>query len=243
LKSLSVIIPALNEERFIGATLCRLKEAIQRFQSSHQKLPVELIVVDNDSQDKTADIARSFGATVVREPIRNIARARNAGARAAGGDALVFLDADTLVPLSLLARIAAVMSDPLCDGGAVNIEERPSRAIIRLYLRAFSLLGRLTGMAQGAAQFCRRGAFLALSGYDESIYMGEDVDFYWRLSRTARRAERRVCYITDVRVVTSPRRWDRWSVWRTLLWTNPVLIALLCRCKGAWRGWYADIPR
>ncbi len=115
--------------------------------------------------------------------------------------------------------------------------------MIRLYLQVWYLLGRLTGMAGGAAQFCRREAFLALGGYDESIYMGEDVDFYWRLSRTARRAHRKVCYITDVRVVpSSRRRWDRWSVWRTLLWTNPALIALFRRRRGAWRGWYGDEP-
>jgi hypothetical protein len=156
---------------------------------------------------------------------------------------LFFLDADTLVPPCLLARIAEVMSDPLCEGGAVDIDDRPSRTVIRLYLRAWYLLGRLTGMAGGAAQFCRREAFLALGGYDESIYMGEDVDFYWRLSRTARRGQRKVYHIRDVRVVTSPRRWERWPAWRTLLWTNPALIALLRRRKGAWRGWYEDIPR
>ena len=240
---LSVIIPALNEERFIGATLRRLKEAIEWSRSSNEGIPVQVIVVDNDSRDRTAETARSFGATVVREPIRNIARARNAGARLAEGDVLFFLDADTVVPYCLVSRIAAVMSDPLCDGGAVDIDDRPSRTAVWLYLRAWYLLGRLTGMAGGAAQFCRRQAFLALGGYDESIYMGEDVDFYRRLSRTARRAQRKVCYITDARVVTSSRRWDRWPVWKTLLWTNPALIALLRRRKGAWRGWYEDIPR
>jgi hypothetical protein len=63
------------------------------------------------------------------------------------------------------------------------------------------------------------------------------------MSRTARRAQRKVCYITDVRVVSSSRRFDRWPVWRTLLWTNPALIALFRRRQGAWRGWYEDIPR
>jgi glycosyltransferase involved in cell wall biosynthesis len=243
LKSLSVIIPALNEERFIGATLRRLNEAIECFQSGEEKRRVQVIVVDNDSHDETAEIARSFGATIVREPMRNIARARNSGARVAEGELLFFLDADTLVPPCLLSRITEAMSDPMCDGGAVDIDDRPSRTLTRLYLRVWYLLGRFTGMAGGAAQFCRREAFAALGGYDESIYMGEDVDFYWRLSRAARRAQRKVSYVTDVRVVTSPRRWDRWPVWRTLLWTNPALIVLLRRRKGAWRGWYEDIPR
>jgi glycosyltransferase involved in cell wall biosynthesis len=234
----------LNEELYITATLKSLNDAI-RGQQAGQSGFVQVIVVDNNSHDQTADTARRFGAIVVGEPIRNIARARNAGARIAAGDVLFFVDADTLVPPGLLARIATVMSDPLCDGGAVAVDDRPSRTLIRLYLRVFSLLGRVTGMAQGAAQFCRRDAFLALGGYDESIYMGEDVDFYWRLSRAARRADRKVCYLTDVRVVTSPRRWERWPLWKTLLWTNPLLIGFLWRRKEAWRGWYEDedIPR
>jgi hypothetical protein len=128
-------------------------------------------------------------------------------------------------------------------GGALDIDHCPASAVIRLYLRVWRLLGWLTGMAQGAAQFCRREAFLALGGYDETIYMGEDVDFYWRMSGAARRGGRRVCYITDVRVTPSPRRFDRWSIWKTLIWTNPVLIALLRRRKSAWRGWYEDVPR
>jgi glycosyltransferase involved in cell wall biosynthesis len=157
--SFSVIVPALNEERFIGGTLGGLAQAVQWLRTSEQ-CPVQVIVVDNDSEDQTAEIARSLGATVVPEPIRNVARARNAGARAASGDVLLFLDADTLVPPCLLSRIFAVMSDPLCVGGAVDVDHRPSRALVRWYLWGWRLLGRLTGMAQGATQFCRREAFL-----------------------------------------------------------------------------------
>lgn len=242
MNSLSVIIPALNEEAFLGDTLGALAEAVRELQAGHE-CPVEVIVVDNDSRDRTADVARGRGAAVVREPARNIARARNAGARASEGDVLFFLDADTYVPPCLLSRIHAIMDDPRCDGGAVDVEHRPSRALIRLYLRAWRLLGRLTGMAQGAAQFCRRDVFLALGGYDEALYMGEDVDFYWRLARAARRGRRTMRYITDVRVVPSPRRFDRWPVWKVLLWTNPALIALFRRRKRVWGGWYQDTPR
>jgi len=240
--SLSVIIPALNEEAFLGETLGALTEAIQRLHASQECL-VRVIVVDNDSQDHTADVAQGLGATVVQEPIRNIARARNTGARVAEGDVLLFLDADTLVPPCLLARIHTVLADPLCDGGAVDVDHCPSRTIIRLYLCVWRLLGRLTGMAQGAAQFCRRDVFVALGGYDESLYMGEDVDFYWRLARTARRSRRKVCYILDVQVVPSPRRFNQWPVWKVLLWTNPALITLFRRRKRVWSGWYKNIPR
>lgn len=242
MNSLTVIIPALNEESFLCETLGSLTEAIQRLQASHECL-VGVIVVDNVSEDCTADVARGLGATVVQEPIRNIARARNTGAGVAKGDVLFFLDADTLVPPGMLLRIHAVRAGPLFDGGAVDVDHSPSRALLRLYLRGWRLLGRLMGMAQGAAQFCRRDVFLGMGGYDETMYMGEDIDFYWRLTRAARRRRRNVHYITDMQVVPSPRRFNRWPVWKVLLWTNPALVAVFRRCKRIWKGWYEDMPR
>ena len=242
MKSLSVIIPAMNEEHFISETLQRLDVAVRTLQSSHRR-PVQVIVVDNDSKDQTATLARGLGAVVVPEPIRNIARARNTGARAAEGEVLFFLDADTLVPSSVLSRISTLMSDPRCLGGAVDVQHRPSRALVRLYLQFWRVLGRLSGMAQGAAQFCRRETFFTLGGYDETIYMGEDVEFYRRMTRAARQAGHKVCYVSDVQVVPSPRRFDRWPLWKILLWTNPLLLVLLRRHKGAWHGWYKDVPR
>ena len=194
MKSLSVIIPALNEERFIGETLQKLEQAVRVLKSSHGGL-VQIVVVDNDSKDQTATLARGLGAVVVAEPIRNIARARNTGARVAEGEVLFFLDADTLVPSSVLSRISTLMSDPKCQGGAVDVGHHPSRALVRLYLRFWRVVGRLSGMAQGAAQFWRRETFFALGGYDETLYMGEDVEFYWRMTRAARRAGHKACYV------------------------------------------------
>ena len=98
-------------------------------------------------------------------------------------------------------------------------------------------------MAQGAAQFCRRDAFFALNGYDETLLMGEDVDFYWRLKRFAKRQNGSISFIEEVRVVPSTRRFDQWGLWRTLIWTNPLFILLVRRKKGTWRGWYKEVPR
>ena len=156
---------------------------------------------------------------------------------------LFFLDADTLVPPTVLARVVTVMSDPLSVGGAVDVHHCPSRASVRLYLHFWRVVGRLCGMAQGAAQFWDREQFFIHGGYDETIYMGEDVDFYWRMKRAARKQGRKLCYISDVQVLPSPRRFDRWPLWKTLVWTNPVLVVLLRHRKGPWRGWYEDVPR
>jgi GT2 family glycosyltransferase len=98
-------------------------------------------------------------------------------------------------------------------------------------------------MAQGACQFCRRNVFLELGGFDETQYMGEDVDFYWRLKRLARQRGLRTSFIRELQVIPSPRRFDRWPVWRCLVWTNPFLTLALRHRKAAWRGWYGEAPR
>lgn len=229
--SLSVVIPACNEERYLPATL----EAIDAARAA-AAMPVEVIVVDNGSTDATADVAARAGAVVVREPLRNVARARNRGAAAAAGEWLVFVDADTIVPPSLFARIAAVAGE--CIGGAANVRHSSNRLLVRLWLHGWRILGTLAGLAQGATQFCRREAFAAVGGYDESLWMGEDVDFYARLRRRGR-----VCFLRDVWVTPSPRRFDRWPVWKILWLTNPVVILLARRRRRAWRGWYDELVR
>ena len=175
--------------------------------------------------------------------MQGIARARNAGARRATGDVLVFFDADVAVPRTLLAAICAAMRDPTCVGGGVDVDYRPRRLFVRLYLRAWRLLARVAGMVQGAAQFCRRDAFEQVGGYDEQVWMGEDVDFCWRLRKLARRTRRNVRLLREPRVRPSCRRFDQWPLWRVLVWTNPVFIGLFRRWKPAWKGWYSDAVR
>lgn len=239
---LSVVIPAFNEEACLGETLARVGRAAALLRA-REGVAAEVIVVDNDSSDSTAEVARASGATVVRETRRNVASVRNAGARRAAGDVLVFVDADTRVPDELLRRVFQVMAEPGCLGGAADTDYRPARLASKIYLRLWRVVGRLLGMAQGATQFCRREAFDALGGYDETLFMGEDVDLYWRLKRLARRRRGVVRMLEGVRVAPSTRRFDQWGLWRTLVWTNPLFILLFRRRKAAWRGWYKEVPR
>jgi glycosyltransferase involved in cell wall biosynthesis len=240
--SISVIVPAYNEERYIGETLNNLNRA-RDFLLKRKGISTEIIVVDNGSTDSTASIALSSGAKVINESQRNIARARNAGANGASGDLLVFVDADVSVPESLVWRITEAMKDEGCVGGAVDNNYQPAKLLVKIYLRAWRLLGKLAGMAQGATQFCRRDIFVRLRGYDETMYMGEDVDFYWRLKRFAKPHHFRVCFIRDIQVIPSTRRFDRWPFWRTLVWTNPLFILIFRRRKGPWKEWYSTVTR
>lgn len=240
--TISIIIPALNEETYIGRTLQSIHAAADYLKRG-DRLDPEIIVVDNGSTDRTAEIASSLGARVIEEPQGNVAIARNAGARAATGQVLVFVDADVLWPKTVLFEIEAAMSDEQCIGGAIDTDYQPQRWIIRTYLQVWRVVGRLLRMAQGATQFYRADVFASLGGYDATMFMGEDVDLYWRLQKTARATGSRVNLIDNIRVVPSCRRFDQWPVWKTILLTNPVMCAFFARRKKPWRDWYDHPPR
>ena len=134
--NLSVIIPAFNEADYLPSTLVSIQRASAHLRD-RADIDVEVVVVDNNSTDDTAAIAEDMGAVVVCEPVQGIGRARNCGASVAQGDVLVFVDADVTVPVTLLEVVHDAMSDPACVGGGVEVEYRPRRPIIRLYLRCW----------------------------------------------------------------------------------------------------------
>jgi glycosyltransferase involved in cell wall biosynthesis len=239
---LSIIIPAFNEARGLIPTLEHLRMAQHHFHEQHG-FDSEIIVVDNASTDETAEIARQQGTIVTYDPVRSIARARNTGARAAQGGVLVFVDADTIVPEEILTCIWQDLGSPACLGGVVKPEYTPTKQFMRLYLATWRWYGRHLRMSQGPAQFFRRQSFEQIGGYDESLYVGEDVECIWRLRKLARQTGGNVESIRDIAVQASTRRFDQWSTWRVLLWTNPLFIALFWRWKSAWSGWYERPPR
>jgi hypothetical protein len=95
--TLSIIVPAWNEEKYIGRTIDSLRRAAQVYERERGCV-AEIIAVDNNSQDRTGDVAREHGALVVLEPVNNIGKARNAGVKVARGKYLAFCDADNQVP-------------------------------------------------------------------------------------------------------------------------------------------------
>jgi glycosyltransferase involved in cell wall biosynthesis len=238
--TISVIVPAFNEESVLPHTLALVRRAVARL--AHNS--VEVCVVDNRSTDRTAEIAATAGARVVPERSVGISHARNAGAAAARGSLLVFIDADAEFEDRLLARIEREMEDASCVGGAADAPyQRARKRLVRVYLGAWHVVGRALRMSQGAVQFCRDDVFRDLGGYATGQYMGEDVDFIWRMRRHAKRHGHRVVVISDVEVRQSARRFDQWPLWRTLVWTNPLLIAVLRGRPGPWREWYERPPR
>jgi len=192
---LSFVIPAHNEEAVIGQTLRALLASADTVGE-----PSEVIVVDDASTDRTAEIARSLGAAVVPVNLRKISAVRNAGARAARGEAFIFVDADTLVPAKALASAVEAIRQGAVGGGArVQMEDDvPSWAPTLMTLASWSLC-RLR-LAAGCFLFARRDAFDAVGGFDEEYYASEEI----HLSRALK--ARGEFVIVSEAVITSGRK-------------------------------------
>ena len=206
--NISVIVPVLNEEKSIAATL----QALARLQ------PYETIVVDGGSQDGTAEIAAEFGVKVIPSE-RGRARQMNRGAREASGDVLLFLHADTRLPSTAFSDIAGAMGDPRYVGGHFDVELDGKHWLLPLVGRLISYRSRLSKVATGdQAQFARRAVFQRMGGFAD-IPLMEDIAF----CRTLKRLGEVACLRS--RVVTSARRWEVDGVWRTIfrMWTLKLL--------------------
>ncbi|HJY81598.1 MAG TPA: TIGR04283 family arsenosugar biosynthesis glycosyltransferase [Candidatus Binatia bacterium] len=203
-RCVSVIIPALNEARNIAQTLTQVRQAGES----------QLVVVDGDSSDGTPEIARSYADLVLSAP-RGRARQMNVGARAATGEVLLFLHADTVLPRGFPGMLAQALADPEVVGGRFDVRLDTPGYLFRVIETLMNLRSRWTRISTGdQAIFVRRETFLAVGGYPE-IDLMEDL----ALSRKLKQAGNIACL--RARVVTSARRWQQNGVLRTvvLMWT------------------------
>ncbi|MCX7887281.1 MAG: glycosyltransferase, partial [Verrucomicrobiae bacterium] len=171
--TLSVIVPAWNEEKYITRTLESLRRAIAVYERE-RGATAEIIVVDNNSTDRTAELARAAGATVVFEPVNNIGKARNRGARAARGRYLAFCDADNQITENLLVLIHDHLENPKIVGGGTWIEPERKNLKIRFFYFLWHIYVKLSGVGVGMMH-CRKEDFQTIGGFVESIYTAEDV--------------------------------------------------------------------
>ncbi len=206
---LSIIIPVFNEARELPDLLKHLVPL--------RACGAEVIVVDGGSEDGSQQVASRAGAQIICTE-RSRARQMNAGASAAHGDVLLFLHADTVLPLCANQSIEAAIR---CSGhadervwGHFDVRINGSSFMLRVITMLMNWRSRLSGIATGdQAMFVTSRAFEAVGGFPDQPLM-EDIELSRRLLALARP----IC-LAD-RVVTSGRRWETHGVWRTiwLMW-------------------------
>ncbi len=192
---ISFIIPAHDEELLLPRTLRSIHEAASAAESGY-----EILVVDDASTDRTAALAAEHGARCISVVHRQISRTRNTGARAARGEVLVFVDADTsITPASVQEALNALGKGAVGGGALPDFDGQvPGWArVLKVFLYPMMRLFRATG---GCFLFCTREAFLRSGGFDESLFCSEEIRFAGALKRLGR------FQVLSARVLTSGRK-------------------------------------
>jgi glycosyltransferase involved in cell wall biosynthesis len=200
---ISFIIPAYNEAFEIGRTLASIAEAARAVGR-----PYEVIVVNDASTDRTAEIARQAGAQVLDVHLRKISAVRNAGARAAKGDVFFFIDADTQIPEATLRGAVAALEGGAVGGGAWVSFAEPVSLSVHFAISLFSFFYmRLLRWAAGCFIYATRAAFEAAGGFDETLYACEEIVLSMALKRQGR------FEVLRDGVMTSGRKIRMYSPW------------------------------
>jgi glycosyltransferase involved in cell wall biosynthesis len=209
---LSFVIPAYNEEKYLAPTLASIHEAARAVGE-----PYEIVVANDDSSDATQQVAEAGGARVVTVQKRQIAGTRNAGAKAAQGDWLVFVDADTQVNEAVVRGVVDAFRAGAVGGGAgVRFLDGPPW--IHRWVGAFSAVFRWVRWAAGCFVFARRDAFDAAGGFDEQFYASEEIHFSQAMKRQGR------FVVLRESVLTSGRKAEKFGRWQTIKMLVPMLV-------------------
>ena len=170
--AVSFVVPAHNEEAELGPTLAAINAAGRALGESF-----EIVVVDDASTDRTAEIAAALGATVVPIQRRQISAARNAGARAARAPALLFVDADTRVSPHAVASALRALRLGAAGGGARMAFDDGVPWWAWLILAVSQVVFACVRASGGCFLFARRDAFEAIGGFDERYFASEELHF------------------------------------------------------------------
>lgn len=231
----SIVIPAYNESKWLPATLAALKHAM-----AASSLTGEIIVCDNNSSDNTAELAREQGATVVFEPVNQISRARNSGARHASGKYLIFVDADTYISIQLLnAALESMQSGRCCGGGAIVRFDQQLTYYQEKGLAAWTWLSKTLGLASGCFVFCHRQDFETIGGFSEAVYASEEIWLSRQLKRQCKHRGSKFCIIDEHAAISSGRKMEWFNLWQQFaLVVMLTVFPFAVRYKWLCNFWY-----
>lgn len=211
---ISVVIPAFNEEKLLPDTLRSVRAAAGSF--TRLGWETETVVCDNNSTDRTAELARAAGAKVVFEPVNQIGRARNAGAAGASGDWLIFVDADSQPGADLFAAVAGQIQRGGVIAGGSTVRLDGPYLVPRLVVRGWNFISRLKRWAAGSFIFCDAAAFREIGGFSHELFASEELDLSERLKRLGRATGRRFVILHEHPLVTSARKARLYTPWEHL---------------------------
>ncbi len=238
--TISVLVPAYNEETLLGKMLSSVRESFRAI----GREDYQLIVCDNNSTDGTASAAAAAGARVVFEPHNQIARARNAAAVAATGKWLIFIDADSRLNPRLLRRtLENLESGRICGGGArVAMPSAAAPVAMRAGLAFWNAVSVLCGWAAGSYVYCLRSAWEETGGFDERYYAGEEISFSRRLKKWGRRRGMTFAVISDEALETSARKADHFTLGQMIRQVVVCCLPGSLRRRDRCSFWYSRPP-
>lgn len=199
----SIVIPAFNEANYLPETLGAAHEA--QAVLAQAGWASEVVVCDNNSTDATAALAKANGARVVYEPFNQIAASRNAAGRAAKGEWLVFVDADTHVSPRLFREMMRAMVRDDCLGGGCRVTFDSGPWLARQTVVIWNTIGQVMRWAAGSFLFCRASAFRELGGFSQEWFAAEEVEYCIRLNRLGQRLAKRMVILNEP-VISSGRK-------------------------------------
>jgi glycosyltransferase involved in cell wall biosynthesis len=212
--SISIIIPAHNEEHYLGGCLYAATTAAKAV-----SVDVEAVVVLNRCTDGSERIAREHGAKVIRDESRCIAAVRNRGVAASSGEIIITCDADSRLHPQMLPAVLRELERGAIGGGVDIRYDRRSRGI-RATEWIFRLVMRATGISCGAFWTTRR-AFDAIGGFNEQLLIAEDVDLARRLRKYGKAQGLRYAALWEAPLLTSSRKFDQFGDWS--FFSMPIL--------------------
>ena len=212
--TISLIIPAFNEERLLFRTLAAVNAGRAAF--TKPGWTSQLIVCDNNSTDRTAEIARAACATVVFEPVNQIARARNTGAAAATGDWLIFIDADSLPEADLFAEVVEQIQSGRCLAGGCTLRLEGHHPLANFVTRIWNWKSRQRRWLAGSFIFCEAAAFRKIGGFSHEMFAGEELDLSFRLAELGRETNREIVILHRHPLLTSDRKVRLYTSWEHL---------------------------